>query len=89
MVFVRRHSAATTVTRADRSGFAADPLDASFTHRYAEAYRQEILTFCAVVRGASPAYPDGADGLAALAIADAASESLATGRAVRVGQVDM
>ena len=81
--------AATTVTRADRSGFAADPLDASFTHRYAEAYRQEILTFCAVVRGASPAYPDGADGLAALAIADAASESLATGRAVRVGQVDM
>ena len=81
--------AATTVTRADRSGFATDPLDASFTARYAEAYRQEILTFCAVVRGGSPAYPNGADGLAALAIADAASESLATCRAVRVGQVDM
>ena len=48
--------AATTVTRADRSGFAADPLDASFTQCYAAAYRQEILTFCAVVRGASPAY---------------------------------
>ena len=76
--------AATTVTRADRSGFAADPLDASFTDRYAAAYRQEIVTFCAVVRGGSPAYPDGADGLAALALAEAASESLATGRAVRV-----
>lgn len=76
---------ATTVTRADRSGFATDSLHTSFIDRYAAAYRQEIITFCAVVRGASPAYPDGADGLAALAIADAASESLATGRAVRVG----
>lgn len=79
---------ATTVTRADRSGFATDPLHTSFIDRYAAAYRQEIVTFCAVVRGGNPAYPDGADGLAALAIADAASESLATGRAVRVGQVD-
>lgn len=79
--------AATTVTRADRSGFAADPLDASFTDRYAAAYRQEIATFCAVVRGGSPAYPDGADGLAALALAEAASESLAAGRAVRVQDV--
>ena len=75
---------ATTVTRADRSGFATDPLNDFFMDRYADAYREEIATFCAVVRGADVPYPSGLDGLAALALADAASESLATGRAVRV-----
>ncbi len=75
---------ATTVARADRSGFATDPLNDFFMDRYAEAYREEIATFCAVVRGADVPYPSGVDGLAALAIADGASESLATGRAVTV-----
>ncbi len=75
---------ATTVTRADRSGFATDPLNDFFMDRYAEAYREEIATFCAVVRGTDVPYPSGLDGLAALAIADAASESLATGRTVTV-----
>ncbi len=79
---------ATTVTRADRTGFATDPLNDFFMDRYAEAYRQEIAAFCAVVRGGDVAYPNGVDGLAALAIADAAAESLATGRAVRVARVD-
>ena len=79
---------ATTVTRADRSGFATDPLNDFFMDRYAEAYRLEIAAFCAVVRSGDIPYPDGQDGLAALAIADAASESLATGRAVRVVVVD-
>ena len=75
---------ATTVTRADRSGFATDPLNGFFMDRYADAYREEIATFCAVVRGADVPYPSGEDGLAALAIADAASHSLATGRTVAV-----
>ena len=75
---------ATTVTRADRTGFATDPLDNFFMDRYADAYREEIATFCAVARGADVPYPSGLDGLAALAIADAASESLATGRTVTV-----
>ncbi|MDE0033854.1 MAG: inositol 2-dehydrogenase [Deltaproteobacteria bacterium] len=75
---------ATTVTRADRSGFATDPLNDFFMDRYADAYREEIATFCAVVRGVDMPYPSGKDGLAALAIADAASQSLATGRAVKV-----
>ncbi len=79
---------ATTVTRADRTGFATDPLNDFFMDRYADAYRLEIAAFCAVVRGGDVAYPNGVDGLAALAIADAASESLATGRAVRVARVD-
>ncbi len=75
---------ATTVARADRSGFATDPLNNFFMDRYAEAYREEIATFCAVVRGADVTYPGGLDGLAALAIAEAASESLATWRTARV-----
>ena len=79
---------ATTVTRADRSGFATDPLNDFFMDRYAEAYRLEIAAFCAVVRGGDVAYPDGRDGLNALALADAATESLSTGHAVRVTRVD-
>ena len=79
---------ATTVARADRSGFTTDPLNDFFMDRYAEAYRLEIAAFCAVVRGGNVAYPDGPDGLNALALADAATESLATARAVRVTPVD-
>ena len=79
---------ATTVTRADRSGFATDPLNDFFMERYADAYRQEMAAFCAVVRGGDVAYPGGDDGLAALAIADAAAQSLTTGRTVTVTRVD-
>ena len=79
---------ATTVVRAHRTGFATDPLNDFFMDRYADAYRQEMAAFCAVVRGTDVSYPTGHDGLAALAIADAASESLATGRAVTVEGVD-
>jgi len=79
---------ATTVTRADGAGFATDPLNDFFMDRYADAYRLEMAAFCAVVRGGNVPYPDGRDGLAALAIADAASESLATGRTVAVEPVD-
>ena len=75
---------ATTVTRADRSGFATEPLSGFFMDRYADAYRHEMAAFCAVVRNGDIAYPSGRDGLAALALADAAGESLATGRTVRV-----
>ncbi len=79
---------ATTVTRADNSGFATDPLNDFFMERYADAYRLELAAFCAVVRGGNVPYPDGRDGLAALAIANAAAESLATGRTVAVRRVD-
>ncbi|MDE0214465.1 MAG: inositol 2-dehydrogenase [Deltaproteobacteria bacterium] len=79
---------ATTVTRADGSGFVTDPLNDFFMDRYADAYRLEMAAFCAVVRGGDVPYPNGHDGLAALAIADAASESLATGRTVPVKRLD-
>ncbi len=74
---------ATTVTRAGRSGFATDPLNDFFMDRYADAYRLEMAAFCTVVRGGDVEYPDGRDGLAALALAEAAAESVATCRAVR------
>ena len=79
---------ATTVTRADRTGFATDPLNDFFMDRYADAYREEMAAFCAVVRGGDVAYPDGRDGLAALALADAAARALAAGRTVEVPQPD-
>ena len=44
---------ATTVTRADRSGFATDPLNDFFMERYADAYRLEMAAFCALVRVAT------------------------------------
>ena len=79
---------ATTVTRADAFGFVTDPLNDFFMDRYAEAYQLEIAAFCTVVRGGDVAYPDGRDGLNALALADAATESLAMGRTVKVPRVD-
>ena len=79
---------ATTVTRADAFGFVTDPLNDFFMDRYAEAYQLEIAAFCTVVRGGDVAYPDGRDGLNALALADAATESLEMGRTVKVPRVD-
>ena len=75
---------ATTVTQAGAAGFSAEPLPDLFTDRYADAYRREIEAFCDLVRGKEVAYPDGTDGLAALAIAGAAVQSLETGRSVAV-----
>ena len=75
---------ATTITRAGGTGFATDPLGNFFMDRYADAFRYQMEAFCAVVGGQDVTYPNGADGLAALAIADAAAQSLRTGRTVAV-----
>ena len=75
---------ATTITRADGTGFATDPLGNFFMDRYADAFRYQMEAFCAVVGGQDVTYPNGADGLAALAIADAAAQSLETSRTVAV-----
>ena len=75
---------ATTITRAGGTGFATDPLGNFFMDRYADAFRYQMEAFCAVVGGQDVTYPNGADGLAALAIADAAAQSLRTGRTVAI-----
>lgn len=85
----------TTVTSSGSlSTGAADPYQVFFTDRYAEAYAAEMAAFADVVRAyirghaeprdCDPAVPGFGDGLAALELAAAAEESVATGRSVQV-----
>ena len=79
------NQAATSVRRSGASGTeTAPPYLNLFPDRYAAAYRAELdhLISCAT-QGTAPS-PGFADGRAALVLADAANESLKTGRAVRV-----
>lgn len=55
-----------------------------FVERYRDAYRAEFDEFVRAVREQRPPSPGFADGRAALALAEAAAESAATGRAVPV-----
>ena len=56
-----------------------------FLERYAKAYRAEWDCFLEVLEGKPTQVPGGADGLAALLLAEAAVESLATGREIELG----
>src|SRR5207244_3430664 len=56
-----------------------------FTRRYATAYRAELDHLVICVEQGLPPSPGFADGRAALVLADAATESMKTGRVVRVG----
>ena len=74
----------TTVEVADKSGFRRDPAEPFFLERYGAAYKAELAAFVeAVSSGAAPS-PSGADGLAALRLADKAAESVATGQPVKI-----
>jgi myo-inositol 2-dehydrogenase / D-chiro-inositol 1-dehydrogenase len=74
----------TTIVRADGSGFASDPAQNFFLERYAEAYRAELEAFAdCVINGGQPS-PNGEDGLRALILADAATESARTGQVVEI-----
>ncbi len=64
-------------------GAQSPPFQNFFLDRYAGAYRAEMGHFADMLAGAAPAVTY-ADGLAALALADAAAESVRTGRPVRV-----
>jgi myo-inositol 2-dehydrogenase/D-chiro-inositol 1-dehydrogenase len=77
----------TTVELADAAGFRSDPVLPFFLERYAAAYRAELGAFIAAIAGGAAAHPDGADGLRALLLADAALEASRTGRAVRPAEV--
>ena len=61
----------------------AAAIDGSTTQD-AAAYRAELDAFVAAVKGRQAAKPDGDDGLKALLLADAATESAATGRTVTI-----
>jgi len=55
--------------------------------RYTEAYAAEIAAFIATVQGGMAAAPSGEDGLAALALAEAALKSVAERRMVALSDV--
>jgi myo-inositol 2-dehydrogenase/D-chiro-inositol 1-dehydrogenase len=75
---------ATTVERAGPDGTTTDAALPFFLERYAAAYRAELEAFVTAVRDGVPPAPTGADGLRALLLADAATESARTGRPVAV-----
>ncbi|RZA17871.1 MAG: inositol 2-dehydrogenase [Lysobacteraceae bacterium] len=72
-----------TVQVWSENGAAADRFQNFFLDRYAEAYRREMEHFADMLDGA-PASVGYADGVAALALAEAAARSVATGAPVRL-----
>jgi myo-inositol 2-dehydrogenase/D-chiro-inositol 1-dehydrogenase len=72
-----------TVQVWSENGAASDRFRNFFLDRYAEAYRREMDHFADILDGAAPSV-GYADGVAALALAEAAARSLATGAPVRV-----
>ena len=76
---------ATSVHHAGAGGFTTDPALPFFLERYAAAYRAELEVFLDAAEGRATVSPTGADGLAALLLADAATESARSGRPVRLG----
>ena len=67
---------------ASEKGYTRPPLHDFFMTRYIEAYANEIAAFIAALGDQKKASPSGADGLAALKLADAALKSARTGKAV-------
>ena len=74
----------TTVELANADGFQGDPILNFFTERYGQAYANEVLTFIDAVTNKKALSPNGYDGLQAQKLADAATESWATGKPVKV-----
>ena len=79
---------ATTVELATDAGFITDPVLPFFLERYAAAYRAELAAFIAAVESGQALKPDGEDGLKALLLADAATQSAKTGQAVKLALAD-
>ena len=78
---------AVSIEIASGAGFVRPPLLDFFMTRYTAAYAAEIATLIAGLRDGAPIAPTGADGLAALALAEAAVRSVAEGRKVKVSEV--
>ena len=62
-----------------------DPMLPFFIERYREAYAAEIDHFLAAVEERSSPEPSFADGIEALRLAEAASESLGSDHTVKIG----
>jgi len=73
-----------TVAFAGADGVVSDKPLNFFLERYAEAYRRELDHFIDAIANRTPPLAGGADGVRALALAEAALRSLRTSRAVAV-----
>jgi myo-inositol 2-dehydrogenase/D-chiro-inositol 1-dehydrogenase len=80
---LNRHRTTVEAWTAERTA-ARDPVLHFFIERYREAYAAELDAFVTAVLDRKPVPVSFADGRAALRLADAAYESLATGRLVRL-----
>jgi myo-inositol 2-dehydrogenase/D-chiro-inositol 1-dehydrogenase len=69
------------------AGYTRPPLHDFFMTRYTEAYAAEIAAFIQAVSGKGRAAPSGEDGLAALALSEAALKSVAEGRSVKLSEI--
>src|SRR6516162_1612941 len=74
--------ALSTVAFAGADGIVSDKPLPFFLERYAQAYRLELDHFVEALTRGTPPSPGGVDGVKALALADAALQSLQTGRPV-------
>jgi len=70
---------------ANGDGYTRPPLHDFFMTRYTEAYANEIAAFIAAIEKGTKISPSGADGLAALVLADAAVQSVKEGKLVKIG----
>lgn len=70
---------------ANSDGYTRPPLHDFFMTRYTEAYANEIASFIAAIEKGAKITPSGADGLAALVLADAAVQSVKDGKLIKVG----
>ncbi|MFP5076838.1 inositol 2-dehydrogenase [Rhizobium sp. YIM 134829] len=75
---------AVSIEIANGEGYTRPPLHDFFMTRYTEAYANEIAAFIAGIEANAPLSPSGADGFAALALADAAVRSVAEKRQIAV-----
>ncbi|WFR96818.1 inositol 2-dehydrogenase [Rhizobium tumorigenes] len=69
---------------ANGDGYTRPPLHDFFMTRYTEAYANEIAAFISAVEQGTDISPSGADGLAALKLADAAVRSVKEGKLISV-----
>jgi myo-inositol 2-dehydrogenase/D-chiro-inositol 1-dehydrogenase len=77
--------ASTTVETWTEDARSGEPFQNFFLDRYADAYRAEMAHFADVLDGGAPVAIGYADGLSALAIAEAAISSLRCAEPVRLG----
>jgi len=73
-----------SIELASGTGYIRPPIHDFFMTRYAQAYANELSAFIAAIGKGTPISPSGADGLAALALADAALKSVREKRRIEL-----